>query len=135
MASNSPWRCELRRESRTVIRHDDPAAVLFDRSRNRVQILHRDRALEAVRPTAAARLLPLVQQALHTGFPFVAGVHQVEVGRSPRLEAPLENGLVETPTALHVIGMKPQIEFYEVFAVTDNARGKVEFFEETVLAK
>jgi hypothetical protein len=23
-------------------------------------------------------------------------------------------------------GMKPQIEFYEVFVVTDNARGKVE---------
>jgi hypothetical protein len=32
-------------------------------------------------------------------------------------------------------GMKPQIEFYEVFAVTDNARGKVEFFKETVPAK
>jgi hypothetical protein len=32
-------------------------------------------------------------------------------------------------------GMKPQIEFYEVFAVTDNARGKVEFFKETVGAK
>src|ERR1700730_12001419 len=29
-------------------------------------------------------------------------------------------------------GMKPQIEFYEVFAVTDNARGKVELFKETV---
>ena len=26
-------------------------------------------------------------------------------------------------------GMKPQIEFYEVFAVTDNARGTVELFE------
>src|ERR1700676_5188271 len=29
-------------------------------------------------------------------------------------------------------GMKPQIEFYEVFAVTDNARGKVELFKETI---
>jgi hypothetical protein len=32
-------------------------------------------------------------------------------------------------------GMKPQIEFYEVFAVTDNARGRVELFNETVAAK
>ena len=32
-------------------------------------------------------------------------------------------------------GMKPQIEFYEVFAVTDNARGRVEFFKQTVPAK
>lgn len=31
--------------------------------------------------------------------------------------------------------MKPQIEFYEVFAVTDNARGKVEFFEPAVPGK
>jgi hypothetical protein len=28
--------------------------------------------------------------------------------------------------------MKPQIDFYEVFAVTDNTRGKVELFEEAV---
>ena len=27
-------------------------------------------------------------------------------------------------------GMQPQIEFYEVFAVTDNASGKVELFQE-----
>jgi hypothetical protein len=32
-------------------------------------------------------------------------------------------------------GMKPQIEFYEVFAVTDNVRGEVELFKETVAAK
>jgi len=30
--------------------------------------------------------------------------------------------------------MKPQIEFYEVFAVTDNARGEVKVFKETVPA-
>ena len=29
--------------------------------------------------------------------------------------------------------MQPQIEFYEVFAVTDNTRGTVELFEEPVL--
>jgi hypothetical protein len=32
-------------------------------------------------------------------------------------------------------GMKPQIEFYEVFTVTDNARGKVELFKETVASR
>jgi hypothetical protein len=32
-------------------------------------------------------------------------------------------------------GMKPQIEFYEVFAITGNARGKVELLNETVAAK
>ena len=32
-------------------------------------------------------------------------------------------------------GMKPQIEFYEVFAVTDNARRKVELFREAAAAK
>ena len=32
-------------------------------------------------------------------------------------------------------GINPQIEFYEVFAVTDNSRGKVELFKETVAAK
>ena len=30
-------------------------------------------------------------------------------------------------------GMRPQIEFYEVFAVTDNTRGTVELFEEPAL--
>jgi len=30
-------------------------------------------------------------------------------------------------------GMHPQIEFYEVFALTDNARSTVELFEEPVL--
>ena len=39
------------------------------------------------------------------------------------------NGIVER------YGMNPQIEFYEVFAVTDNSRGKVELFKETVAAK
>jgi hypothetical protein len=31
--------------------------------------------------------------------------------------------------------MNPQIEFYEVFAITDNARDKVELFKEVVRAK
>jgi hypothetical protein len=32
-------------------------------------------------------------------------------------------------------GMKPQIDLYEVFAVTDNTCGKVELFKETVASK
>jgi hypothetical protein len=31
-------------------------------------------------------------------------------------------------------GMNPQIAFYEVFAVIDNSRGKVELLKETVAA-
>jgi len=30
--------------------------------------------------------------------------------------------------------MRPEIEFYEVFALTDNARGTVELFEEPAIA-
>jgi hypothetical protein len=32
-------------------------------------------------------------------------------------------------------GMNPHIEFYEVFAVTDNSRGKVELFKDAITAK
>jgi hypothetical protein len=32
-------------------------------------------------------------------------------------------------------GMPPQIEFYEVFALTDNARKSVELFEEPVVTR
>jgi hypothetical protein len=32
-------------------------------------------------------------------------------------------------------GMEPVIDFYEVFALTDNARGAVELFEEPVLSR
>ena len=32
-----------------------------------------------------------------------------------------------------VYGMKPQIEFYEVFAITDNARSTVDLFEAPAL--
>ena len=32
-------------------------------------------------------------------------------------------------------GMQPQIEFYEVFAVTDNTRGTVELFHDPALAQ
>jgi len=31
--------------------------------------------------------------------------------------------------------MHPQIDFYEVFALTDNARGTVELFEEPVVTR
>ena len=40
---------------------------------------------------------------------------------------PWRDGIVER------YGMEPQIEFYEVFAITDNARGTVELFEEPAL--
>jgi hypothetical protein len=37
------------------------------------------------------------------------------------------NGIVER------YGMRPQIEFYDVFAITNNQKGTVELFQETVL--
>ena len=40
---------------------------------------------------------------------------------------PWRDGIVER------YGMQPQVEFYEVFAVTDNARGTVELFREPPL--
>ena len=42
---------------------------------------------------------------------------------------PWRDGIVER------YGMEPQIELYEVFAITDNIRGTVELFEEPVLLK
>jgi hypothetical protein len=57
---------------------------------------------------------------------WAGGVYQWE-----RIEdaGPWLDGIVER------YGMKPQIEFYEGFAVTDNARDKVELFKETVTAE
>ena len=42
---------------------------------------------------------------------------------------PWLNGIIER------YGMTPDIDFYEVFALTDNARGTVELFGEPVLQK
>ena len=53
------------------------------------------------------------------------GADPAEVGQV----VPELDGIVER------YGMRPQIEFYEVFALTDNAHGKVELFREDVPAK
>jgi hypothetical protein len=72
------------------------------------------------------------QQALHLERKWLAGgVYQWE-----RIEyakafygGPWLDGIVQR------YGMMPQIEFYEVFAVTDIARGKVDLLEEAVDTK
>ena len=60
---------------------------------------------------------------------WAGGVYQWETLDDARAfyGGPWRAGIVER------YGMQPQIEFYEVFALTDNARGTVELFEEPVL--
>lgn len=60
---------------------------------------------------------------------WAGGVYQWETLEEARAfyESSWLDGIVER------YGMRPEIEFYEVFALTDNARGTVEMFEEPVL--
>ena len=62
---------------------------------------------------------------------WAGGVYQWESIEDAKAfySGPWFDGIVER------YGMQPQIEFYEVFALTDNARGKVELFKETIPAK
>ena len=62
---------------------------------------------------------------------WAGGVYQWETVEDAKAfyTGPWLDGIVER------YGMKPQIEFYEVFAVTDNARGKVELFKDAIAAK
>ena len=77
---------------------------------------------EFLKATGAATLL--------SGVPagWAGGVYQWETIEDARAfyGGPWLDGIVER------YGMKPQVEFYEVFALTDNARGTVECFKEPV---
>src|SRR5262245_3269272 len=59
---------------------------------------------------------------------WAGGVYQWQTRQDAKqfYSGPWLDGIVER------YGMLPQIEFYEVFALTDNARGTVELFEEPV---
>ena len=61
---------------------------------------------------------------------WAGGVYQWESIENAKAfySGPWLDGIVER------YGMTPQIEFYEVFAVTDNSRGKVELLRETIAA-
>ena len=61
---------------------------------------------------------------------WAGGVYQWETLEDAKAfySGPWLDGIVER------YGMRPQIEFYEVFAVTDNARGTVQLFEAPALA-
>ena len=76
---------------------------------------------------ATARLLHFIWSK--SGW--AGGVYQWERIEDAKAfySGPWLDGIVER------YAMKPQIEFYEVVAVTDNARGKVELFKETAPAK
>jgi len=60
---------------------------------------------------------------------WAGGVYQWESSEDAKAfySGPWLAGIVER------YGMPPSIEFYEVFALTDNARGTVELFKEPVL--
>ena len=60
---------------------------------------------------------------------WAGGIYQWETLADAKAfySGPWLDGIVER------YGMKPDIEFYEVFALTDNARGSVELFDERVL--
>ena len=61
---------------------------------------------------------------------WAGGIYQWETLEDAKAfySGPWLDGIVER------YGMRPQIEFYEVFAVTDNARGTVQLFEAPALA-
>ena len=61
---------------------------------------------------------------------WAGGVYQWQTVEDARrfYSGPWLDGIVER------YGMRPEIEFYEVFALTDNARGTVELFEEPATA-
>src|ERR1700724_2023392 len=75
--------------------HDDAATVLCHSCGDGIEIADRDGAFETVRSAHAARLLAFVHQALDAGPLLVAGVYEIEIRRSPWLEAPAEHGFVE----------------------------------------
>src|SRR5262249_23614444 len=68
-----------------------------------VEVVDRDRALEADAALAAHRLLALAERAVDAGVRGRAGVDQVKIRWTPGLEAPAEDALVEAPRALHVV--------------------------------
>lgn len=86
-------------------RHCDFAAVGFDCPDCGVDIIHSDGALEADHSLTVYRLLPFLQQASDTRIVLIARRDQVEIGRSPRLEAPSEGLFVKSPGATHVVAM------------------------------
>ena len=80
---------------------------------------------------AVVFLLPVTLVAAELASGWSGGVYHWERIEDARAfyTGPWLDGIVQR------YGMQPQIEFYEVFAVTDNASGKVELFEETVAGK
>ena len=87
------------------LRHDDAPVMFRDGVGDRVEVVHGDGAFEAIRAADAARLLALVQQSQHARLALVARVHEIEIRRSPRLEAPAEDRFVEAAAALDIVGV------------------------------
>src|SRR5437773_11930229 len=74
---------------------DDLAAVGDDRLGGRVDVVDADRAFEAVHALPGNEVMALLQRARDARVVLVAGRHQEEAGRPPRLKLPTEDLLVE----------------------------------------
>src|SRR5258707_4768440 len=86
-------------------RDGDAPGVALPRGDDGVEVVHRDRGLEAVQAGSGARLLTPVHEALDARVRLVAGVDQVEAGRPPGLEPPTEHRLVEGARSVDVVHM------------------------------
>src|SRR5579872_1798858 len=87
----------------------DFSAMLDDRLLNRVEIIDRKGALPSDAAASSARLLAArrdeVRALGYRALRFVGiGGHDVEIRRSPCLDAPAEDALVEAARALDVVG-------------------------------
>jgi len=90
------------------LRHRDGASGGFDGADDGVDPLDADRAFETGHGGAVVGLAAFVEQTLDAGVGLIAGVDEVEVGRSPRFEAPSEDLFVEKPGACDVVGSDPK---------------------------
>src|SRR5262245_61157294 len=87
-----------------VFVEDDPAALGENRGSNGSEIVDPDGALVPGAPASGDRQRPLAERSVNAGVGGRTGMDHVEVGRSPRLEAPAEDALVEAAGSLDVIG-------------------------------
>lgn len=87
----------------------DLAAVGDDGFADRLEFIHRDGALEATHPRAAFLLRPFLKGAVDAGIVRGAGMDPVEIRRSEFLEAPTEDGFIENPGPVGIVGRDREV--------------------------
>src|ERR1043166_3265531 len=86
-------------------RRRETAAVRLDRADGLIDVLDHDRAFESDHLLALRELAALLQAAVIGSLWSGAGLDQIEIRRSPRLERPSENRLIEPTRARHIVGV------------------------------